>query len=1015
MTSVVGRSGQYWFGFSPSNIPGLALWYDFSDTSTFDLSGDYAIARVRDKSGNGRHGTPSNGAGGLWVYDGVVKSALRYPERVPVTLVLDICLNASEPFMSGGVAVTITGKGATYLVSPTGAGGFAMQFSNTRYEVGTTISSNLSRATGVDDWSTSVCTFSGGNIVANGSGLHPGNISAAPPQGPAGLGVKIGTYAAEFNYGAIHELLLFSNAISPLDRAALDDYLIRKWMRPLTTAISSPTNIPGCTLWLDTSGVASNNFNFATGSNVIKWKDKSGNNYDVSTVGTTTYPVWTTTDTSGMYFPPGAVMNTNVPLPPTGEETGFIVGRKVTNSVVRSLITATAGSTGPSRNITSFTAGDYSLRQNNGSAINSNMAFTSNLITTLRPQLLMWRSKGNEVYAQVSGIPAFYTADISAATNTMGFTTLGPAAHGFREVITYNRALTWDEMSNVEAYIFRKWGISNTKTFTSEVLNTTFNLGTFARTPQLPYDVTGCMLWLDAKDSTSIVLDSSGGVIRWRDKSGFQNDLSSIVVTGISRPTYSNETVTFNSNRMDIRNPLQTSNNFTMYPGLTTTSHSFVALHKPLTITGSNTGNTSLFDFSVIGSATCNVSFPVMTGTTPRGWIWSGNTALNRSGSTLLENSVSTDYNIITASISSLRQRIFNNGVLQRDLSGQSIASYTFNTTAAVSAIGRFGKGNSLYYQGDVKELFVFDRALSLYEVQQMESYIATKWNLRQLLPPNHMVFSNVPVAIANTTPFAFESPNIWLDALYFSSNHSNGQLITSDWKNWGNNSNIRFQAAGARYRSNLYRGRPGIDISTGGFWTPNGDMGLPDFNTLTFAVLSRSKDFGASGQWAITYCVSAGFTRLDVSGPTFNIGGVYDSGYAAMSNVTDVLLASGSDYTNMIGSRSSNWNVPFLVEAYSSPSNLGIAVNGNCIYDVSSWTSFGGGPNLNYMLIGRTRQTTNPPGPWPGNVHEIIMYENRTSPSEDDKLKIRAYLINKWGLRDDIIPTYYPYKGTRI
>jgi hypothetical protein len=1006
---AVGKSGQYWFGFSPSNIPGLALWYDFSDTSTFDLSGDYVITRVRDKSGNGRHGTASNGAGGYWIYDGVIDSAIRQPANVAVNFVLDVCLNASDPFFSGAIAVTGVGTGLTYFASPTGAGGLAFRYSNTRYYAGTTASVTQSPTITGDTWSTSICSFTGGSIydiVANGVGEYMGSAGlVTPPQVQDGLGFKIGTYTTDANRGAIHELLLFSNTLSATDRAALDNYLVRKWMKPLSNPISSPTNIPGCTLWLDTSGAVSNNFNFATGSNVIKWKDKSGNNYDVSTVGTTTYPVWTTTDTSGLYFPPGAVMNTNVPLPPTGEETAFIVGTKVTNSVVRSLITATEGSTGPSRNITSFTAGDYFFQQNNGSAINSSLQYTSGMVVTgTRVQLLMWRTKGSEVFAKISGQPSFYSTDLSTTSNTVGFTTLGPAAHGFREVITYNRALTWDEMSNMEVYLFTKWGLSNTKTFASPVLNTTFtDPGTFARAPRIPDDIPGCMLWLDAKDSNSLVLDANSRVITWYDKSGFRNDLSSIVVSGITRPIYSNETVTFNSNRMDIRNPAQASSNFIMYPGLTNNDHTFIALHKPLTVTGSNVGNASLFDFSVLGSPTCNVTFPAMGGTTPRGWTWSGNAALSKTGSTLVENSVETDYNIISASISSLRQVIYKNGIIQNDLRGQSISTFAFNTTISVSAIGRFGKNNSSYYQGDVKELFVFDRALTRYEINRVESYLATKWNLTNLLPADHMVFSNIPVAIANVRPPAFADAIVWLDAMSFASNHSNNQNITANWSNLGNNSVIRFvRSATPVYLSNAYRGRPGINLTTGSFYASNG-LATSTRSMLTYAMVSRSVDSTSIDRWIVTY------GNLSTSGPSIRIGTVSGSVNIRMTNSTGTQVgrADNSSFSDLF----SNRNVPFLIEAYGTSNRVEITVNGQFVYDVSSFPSVGGG-TFGMMGIGRDLSLST--ATWPGRVHEILLYDNPNEVSDSDRVTIRSYLMNKWGV-PNLLPTYYPNKGTRI
>jgi hypothetical protein len=509
------------------------------------------------------------------------------------------------------------------------------------------------------------------------------------------------------------------------------------------------------------------------------------------------------------------------------------------------------------------------------------------------------------------------------------------------------------------------------------------------------------MLWLDAKDSNTILLDSSGGVIKWYDKSGFGNDLSSIVVTGFTRPTYSDETITFNSNRMNICNSMMSASNFIMYPGLTAANHTFVALHKPLTTTGSNVGNTSLFDFSVIGSASCNVSYPTMTGTTPRGWIWSGTTTLNRSNSTLLDNSVTTEYNIISASIQTLRQTTYRNGVIQKDLSAQAVGTFVFNTTASLSAIGRFGKSNSLYYQGDVKELFVFGRALSHCEINQLESYLATKWNLTSLLPSNHMVFTKIPTAVASFNPGAFADANIWLDATFFSSNHSNNQTITSSWANWGSNSNVEFVRTGTpTYISNAYRGRPGVDLETGTFYASSG-LGLPNLQHMTYAVVSRNSAAGAD-KWAVTYAVST------TTGPTNKaVGGIFSTTKAQMSNATGTQVGEV-----IMGGLPAISGVPFLVESYGASNSIAVSVNGRVDRGTVTFASLGNTP---FDLMGIGRETTSSTPAWPGRIHEIIVYNNPNQLSEDDKLNIRAHLMNKWGITNQIPSNYYPYKGTAI
>jgi hypothetical protein len=48
-------NSKYASGFSPQVIPGLALWLDAADQSTFTFSSGSNISQWNDKSGNGRN------------------------------------------------------------------------------------------------------------------------------------------------------------------------------------------------------------------------------------------------------------------------------------------------------------------------------------------------------------------------------------------------------------------------------------------------------------------------------------------------------------------------------------------------------------------------------------------------------------------------------------------------------------------------------------------------------------------------------------------------------------------------------------------------------------------------------------------------------------------------------------------------------------------------------------------------------------------------------------------------
>ncbi len=1020
--ATVGKSGQYWSSFSPLSIPGIALWYDFSDTSTFDLSGQYQITRVRDKSGTGRHGTPSNAAGAVWVYDTITKGAFRAPELASVTMVFDVSLNGSSTFYSGFAAVTpVTNGSNAILFTEPSTGGFWFGTSNGGLRVGTTVGQTGGLLG--DRYSTVVGAFTGGGTFKTSiNGLTRDFLDGlSPPLTPQnGVPVKFGTYSTQANSGVYHEVILYSNVLSDYDRVAVEEYLIRKWMVPLpTTTITAPTDISGCTLWLDTSGGASN-FTLS-GTNVVKWNDKSGNNYDVSTVGVVTYPTWH--DISGyVYFNPGAVMRTSAPLPPVGEETAFIVGIKVGNAATRTLVGAEAGSTGASRNVVVLSGTAYYFRQTNGNAaLNYSFPYNPGLVSATTPGILSWRTKGREAVGRIAGQMALYTLDLSATTNTVGRTVIGPAAHHFLELITYNRTLTDSETANVEAYLIQKWGLSNVRTFTTLQSNRTFSSSPiFMRPPELPYDIANCILWLDAKDPTSYVLDASNNALYWYDKSGWRNDLSASISTSHTGPKYSNETFTFTSNRMQVRNmdnqaidgALDSGRRF--LPRLTTANHTFMALHKP----ASMSGNSRLFDFSVTSTATCNVAFPISSSTIQSGY--SNSRLPTTTAGTYAENSSTTEYNIITASIQSNRQTIYRNGVVQADVSGRGIGNFTFtvNNTGAppIVSIGSFPKTTSNFYQGDVRELFIFSKELSPYDVARMESYIAKKWNLTSLLPSNHIANSSTFSLTTGVIPSAgIMFPTVWLDATSYAATHSNNQTITTSWTNRTRQSATQFDPSGSPvFLSNAWRGRPGISLSNGCFLSTSNLSNFMGGTMTQYTFIVASLD--ASG--ANYTCAEINTAPLSNNFPVNRIL-MYSNSVNQL--ISSIITSNGINIrTTLPGITTPSLGQPFLFECnHLNANSLTGRLNGGgeSFANVTfvNWTTTGN--TANQFMIG-TGSLSNVGTPqWPGKVYEIITFPPIPGTSDYDEqflFQIRIYLANKWGITN-VLPTYYPYKGLPI
>lgn len=230
-----------------------------------------------------------------------------------------------------------------------------------------------------------------------------------------------------------------------------------------------------------------------------------------------------------------------------------------------------------------------------------------------------------------------------------------------------------------------------------------------------PTQVSNLSVWYDAADSGT--LSTSGSTITsWREKSG-----TGFTATPANSPTYGT-TVLNGKNTVTLNGTNQTfSTSFTMNSAL----HSFVIVHKP----NSTTSNTSLLRFQSAGY----VVFPYYFNSAAHGYITSYDGALiNETGTTLLDNSSSANFNIIVVTIQSGSQVIFRDGT-QQSTTSQSITSATTASMYIGSLIG-----NSEFYGGSIGEIMVFNSFLTSTQRQQLEGYLAWKWGLVAQLPANH-------------------------------------------------------------------------------------------------------------------------------------------------------------------------------------------------------------------------------------------------------------------------------------
>ena len=230
------------------------------------------------------------------------------------------------------------------------------------------------------------------------------------------------------------------------------------------------------------------------------------------------------------------------------------------------------------------------------------------------------------------------------------------------------------------------------------------------------------VLWLDAKDGSTLTIDGKNGVSRWRDKSGNGRDV--IQADGSSRPTYTRtggqSGLVFNgtSSFLPIPNAYNmVSSSFSIFfvekrsvanPGWLFGGQD-QAYYRNLHI-GYRSENQ--FDVDFWGTAESTGYLPSYSGTEATR-IWS------------ITNSIT---NAIT-------RNIYLNGSLNKSGASSRLSVDLKLQGWNGAAIGRVLTG---FYSGTIYEIIFYSAALSDNERQQVEGYLAAKYGLSSNLPSSN-------------------------------------------------------------------------------------------------------------------------------------------------------------------------------------------------------------------------------------------------------------------------------------
>ena len=531
-----------------------------------------------------------------------------------------------------------------------------------------------------------------GTTLSTNGGLFVNGLAQTPysTNTPAAFGTGT-TTTQTIGYSAtgtfiLGEAMIFDGAITDIQRQQVEGYLAQKWglqsflpsthpyftLNNLLTPAFSPTEIPTCTLWLDASDATS-----VVGTGVATWKDKSGNGYNLTGVNA---PVFVKS-TGGISFTAASSQYFTMSVPYSKTNTIFMVATPVPSNASGMYYT----NTNPTKSGDNFIGGYSSsyLVYYIGTNSVQQTSYVSGVPTSpfiaAAVKTTGVSSVGYYNGAQVFSI-ADNTSDVASTWAYLGGSGVGNYLTAtIYEFIIYNLALTANQIQAVNAYLGAKWGVAEA------------GQGSIAPVVN-PLAISGCQLWLDGADQTSIVPIVS----TWNDKSGEGNNLSLTAgtVTYVTQP--GPPCVNFASGGI-----LQTSN----YISVTTTTAVFMVIQ--VTSVASSPGST--FEFTDLGGGDGYFSIRYNNGTT----IYNGN---------------ANDIGYLTG--------YYVNGVLNAYVSAGTTTvptGYNLIDTVNTSQSGstRIQLSTSFlsrYFIGNIREVIVYTGPLTTTQRLQVENYLMAKW-----------------------------------------------------------------------------------------------------------------------------------------------------------------------------------------------------------------------------------------------------------------------------------------------
>ena len=510
-----------------------------------------------------------------------------------------------------------------------------------------------------------------------------------------------------------------------------------------------------------------------------------------------------------------------------------------------------------------------------------------------------------------------------------------------------------------------------------------------------PASITGCQLWLDGADSTSITMTGSN-ITMWNDKSGSANHMNTLAPSSgtglwptVGTPINGRSTVNFLS---------------------------LTGIKQSTTLNGVK----NLFWVGRIAAPdnTGGGQYYFLLGH-DSSYEWCGDSY----GSTFM-NTTYAQAGIYNASPTSL----FTSDA--RATTNATFSSVYFPTSPSVSLLSVSGITGSTNYQGlcydrnahngwcgDLAEVVIYSTALTTAQRQQVEGYLAWKWGLQTYLPNTHPYYSTNPNAGTITTVTSTLNINLVgytraISTVITSTSFSPTSITgCKGWFDASDSTTLTLSAGNVTQwndksgtGNNLipWSGQANATVSSA---YQNG------LNVLNFSGNSLYRSPAGSAVYPQDVYIIVAMKSLTVHNDVLGMGDTSTDNFNSLAlgeNVTK-RWQNGSSYgARLIYSPTDETSTSFLLIQWSiANNNFLLRRNGTQLVQSASYTYSFNSPSTSIFQIGYRHANVTGTANFNGYIGEMLVYNSQLGTT--DRQNVEGYLAWKWGIQASL-PGGHPY-----